>query len=51
MNKSNIIYECKKCGAKGTLVDGVESFNFKELNKLPCGCSAENGKFVFLHPL
>jgi hypothetical protein len=48
--KSNVSYECKKCGAKGTLVENVESINLKEIKKLPCGCSAENGKFQFLHP-
>jgi hypothetical protein len=49
--KSNISYDCKKCGSKGTLVENVASINFNEIKKLPCGCPAENGKFQFLHPL
>jgi len=48
--KSNISYDCKKCGAKGTLVENVASINFNEITNLPCGCAAENGKFQFLHP-
>jgi len=48
--KSNVSYECKKCGAKGTLVENVESINLNEVKKLPCGCLAENDKFQFLHP-
>ena len=48
--KTNIIYTCKKCGAKGTLANGVITYNFKQLKTLPCGCSADNGKFFFLHP-
>jgi len=49
--KINVIYACKNCGAKGTLIEKVNSVNFKDLKKLPCGCPAENGKFQFLHPL
>jgi len=48
--KSNVSYECKKCGSKGTLVENVASINFNEIKKLPCGCPADNGKFQFLHP-
>ena len=48
--KSNISYDCKKCGATGTLVKNVASINFNKIAKLPCGCPAENGKFQFLHP-
>ncbi|MFC1487885.1 hypothetical protein ACFLRN_09405 [Thermoproteota archaeon] len=48
--KSNISYDCKKCGSKGTLVENVASINFNEIKKLPCGCQADNGKFQFLHP-
>jgi len=48
--KSNVSYECKKCGSKGTLVENVASINFNEVKKLPCGCPADNGKFQFLHP-
>ena len=48
--KSNVSYDCKKCGSKGTLVENVTSINFNEIKKLPCGCLAENGKFQFLHP-
>jgi len=48
--KSNIRYDCKKCGAKGILVEKVSSINFNEVTKLPCGCPADNGKFHFLHP-
>ena len=36
--KSNVSYECKNCGAKGTLVENVESINLNEIKKLPCGC-------------
>jgi hypothetical protein len=48
--KSNVSYDCKKCGSKGTLVENVTSINFNEIKNLPCGCPAENGKFQFLHP-
>lgn len=48
--KSNIFYECTKCGAKGILVENVESINFNKIKKLPCGHISENGKFQFLHP-
>jgi len=44
-DKSNVSYECKKCGAKGTLVENVESINLNEIKKLTCGCPAENGIF------
>jgi hypothetical protein len=47
--KSNVSYDHKKCGSKGTL-ENVTSINFNEIKKLPCGCLAENGKFRFLHP-
>ena len=47
--KSNVSYECKKCGAKGTLVESVESINLNEINKLPCSCPAENGIFQIFH--
>ena len=43
--KSNVSYECKKCGAKGTLFENGESINLNEVKKLPCGCPAENGIF------
>jgi hypothetical protein len=46
--KSNVCYECKKCGAKGTLVESVESIDLNEI-KLPCGCPAENGIFQIFH--
>jgi hypothetical protein len=46
--KSNVSYECKKCGAKGTLVENVEFINLNEI-KLPCGCPAENGIFQIFH--
>jgi len=49
--KSNVIYDCNKCGLKVTLVENVASINFNEIKNLPCGCPAENGKFQFLHPL
>ncbi|MDG6223299.1 MAG: hypothetical protein QCH99_08575 [Candidatus Bathyarchaeota archaeon] len=49
--KSTIIYECKKCGAKGILIKNVSSINFNEVTNLPCGCPADNGKFYFLQPL
>ena len=48
--KSNVSYDCKKCGSKGILVENVASIKFNEIKKLPCGCLAENGKFQFLHP-
>jgi hypothetical protein len=47
--KSNVSYECKKCGAKGTLVENVESINLNEIKQLPCGCQAENGVFQIFH--
>ena len=47
--KSNVSYECKKCSAKGTLVENVESINLNEIKKLPCGCPAENGIFQIFH--
>jgi hypothetical protein len=47
--KSNVCYECKKCGAKGTLVENVESIDLNEIKKLPCGCPAENGIFQIFH--
>jgi len=47
--KSNVSYECNKCGAKGTLVENMESINLNEINKLPCGCPAENGVFQIFH--
>ena len=47
--KSNVSYECKKCGAKGTLFENVESINLNEVKKLPCGCPAENGIFQIFH--
>jgi hypothetical protein len=47
--KSNVSYECKKCGAKGTLVENVESIILNEIKKLPCGCPAENGIFQIFH--
>ena len=43
--ESNVSYECKECGAKGTLVENVKSINLNEIEKLPCGCPAENGIF------
>ena len=49
--KSNVSYDCNKCGSKGTLVENVAAINFNEIKKLPYGCPAENGKFQFLHPL
>ena len=48
--KSNKFYEGQKCGAKGILVENVESINFIKIKKLPCGDRLENGKFQFLHP-
>ena len=48
--KSNVSYDCKKCGAKGILVEDVKSINFNEIKTLRCGCPAKNGKFQFLHP-
>jgi len=47
--KSNVSYECKKCGAEGILVENVESINLNEVKKLPCGCPAENGIFQIFH--
>jgi hypothetical protein len=47
--KSNVSYECKKCGAKGTLVESVESIDLNKIKKLPCGCPAENGIFQIFH--
>jgi hypothetical protein len=47
--KSNVSYECRKCGAKGTLVESVESIDLNEIKKLPCGCPAENGLFQIFH--
>jgi len=34
--KSNIFYECKKCGTKGILVENVKTFNFNKIEKLSC---------------
>jgi hypothetical protein len=48
--QSNLSYDCKKCGAKGILVENVASINFNEVKKLPCGCQSDNDKFQFLHP-
>jgi hypothetical protein len=48
--RSNIFYECKKCGVKGILAENVESINFNKIKNLPCGDLSENGKFQFLHP-
>ena len=47
--ESNVSYECKECGAKGTLVENVKSINLNEIKKLPCGCPAENGIFQIFH--
>jgi ribosomal protein L37AE/L43A len=47
--KSNVSYECRKCGAKGTLAKSVESIDLNEIKKLPCGCPAENGIFQIFH--
>jgi hypothetical protein len=47
--KSNVSCECKKCGAKGTLVENVESIDLNQIKKLPCGCPAENGIFQIFH--
>jgi len=47
--KSNVCYECKKCIAKGTLIENVESIDLNEIKKLPCGCPAENGVFQIFH--
>jgi hypothetical protein len=47
--KSNVSYECKKCGAKGTSVESVESIDLNEIKKLPCGYPAENGMFQIFH--
>jgi len=47
--KSNVSYGCKKCGAKGTLVESVESIDLNEIKKLPCGCPAENGIFQIFY--
>ncbi|MCW4017790.1 MAG: hypothetical protein NWF00_03800 [Candidatus Bathyarchaeota archaeon] len=47
--KSNVNYECRKCGAKGTLVENVKSINLNEVKKLPCDCPAENGVFQIFH--
>jgi hypothetical protein len=47
--KSNVGYECRKCGVKGTLTENVESINLNEIKKLPCGCPAENGTFQIFH--
>jgi len=46
--KSNVFYECRKCGVKGTLFENVNSISLNEI-KLPCGCNAENGIFQFFH--
>jgi hypothetical protein len=46
--ESNVSYECRKCFAKGTLVENVKSVNFNAI-KLPCGCPAENGIFQIFH--
>ena len=46
--KSNVSYECKKCDAKGTLVESVESIDLSEI-KLLCGCPAENGIFQIFY--
>jgi hypothetical protein len=47
--ESNASYECKKCGAKGTLVENVESIDLNEIKKLPCGCPPENGIIQIFH--
>jgi hypothetical protein len=47
--KSNVSYECRKCGAKGTLVENMESINLTEIKKLPFGCPAENSIFQIFH--
>jgi hypothetical protein len=47
--KSNVCYECRKCGAKGTLIESVESIDLNEIKKLPCGCPAEDGTFQIFH--
>jgi hypothetical protein len=47
--KSNVSYEFKECGSKGTLVESVESIDLNEIKKLPCGCPAENGVFQIFH--
>lgn len=43
--KSNVSYECKRCGVKGILVENVESINLNEVKKLPCDCPAETVYF------
>jgi hypothetical protein len=47
--KSNVSYECRKCGTKGTLIENAESINLNEVKQLPCGCPAENGTFQIFH--
>jgi hypothetical protein len=47
--ESNVSYECKECGAKGILVENVKSIKLNEIEKLPCGCPAENGIFQIFH--
>jgi hypothetical protein len=47
--KSNVNYECKKCGVEGILVENVDSINLNEVKKLPCDCPAENGMFQIFY--
>jgi hypothetical protein len=47
--KSNVSYECRKDGAKGTLTENVESINLNEIKKLLCGCPAEKRTRAKIH--